>query len=88
MLPSVVVKAMQAGLMDFNRKLKGYEDGILIGLESKTSAPIQVIRNEIGLTEGFSNLFIVGEGSGYSGGIMSSAADGLKAAMRIIEKEG
>ena len=88
MLPPVVAKAMKAGLRDFNRKLKGYEEGILLGLESKTSSPIQVIRNEIGLTEGFSNLFIVGEGSGYAGGIMSSAADGLKAAMKIIEKEG
>lgn len=87
MLPSVVVNAMQAGLKDFNRKLKGYDEGILLGLESKTSSPVQVIRDENGLTEGFSNLFIVGEGSGYAGGIMSSAADGLKVAMRIIEKE-
>ncbi len=87
LLPSVVVKAMKAGLTDFNRKLKGYEEGILLGLESKTSSPIQVIRNETGLTEGFSNLFLIGEGSGYAGGIMSSAADGLKAAMKIIEKE-
>ena len=79
---------MQAGLRDFNRKLKGYEDGILLGLESKTSSPIQVIRDENGLTEGFSNLFLIGEGSGYAGGIMSSAADGLKAAMKIVEKEG
>ncbi len=78
---------MQAGLKDFNRKLKGYEEGILLGLESKTSSPIQVLRLDNGLTEGFTNLFLVGEGSGYAGGIMSSAADGLKAAMKIIEKE-
>lgn len=87
LLPETIVKTMQTGLMDFNRKLKGYEEGILLGLESKTSSPIQVIRDENGLTEGFSNLFIVGEGSGYAGGIMSSAADGLKVAMKIIEKE-
>lgn len=87
MLPPMVVNSMQHGLKDFNNKLKGYEQGILLGLESKTSSPIQVIRDENGLTEGFSNLFIVGEGSGYAGGIMSSAADGIKAAMRIVEKE-
>ena len=87
LLPDIVVKAMQAGLKDFSRKLKGYEEGILLGLESKTSSPIQVIRDENGLTDGFSNLFIIGEGSGYAGGIMSSAADGLKVAMKIIEKE-
>lgn len=87
LLPKTIVKAMQAGLLDFNKKLKGYDEGILLGLESKTSSPIQVIRDENGLTEGFSNLFLIGEGSGYAGGIMSSAADGLKAAMKIIEKE-
>ncbi|MFC2107628.1 NAD(P)/FAD-dependent oxidoreductase, partial [Bacteroidota bacterium] len=84
MLPEIVVKAMQAGLKDFSRKLKGYDEGILLGLESKTSSPIQVIREANGLTEGFSNLFIIGEGSGYAGGIISSAADGIKAAMEIV----
>lgn len=88
MLPPMVVGAMQKGLLDFNRKLSGYDQGILLGLESKTSSPIQVIRDENGLAEGFSNLYIIGEGSGYAGGIMSSAADGIKAAMKIVEKEG
>jgi len=85
MLPQTVVGSMRKGLQDFSRKLKGYDEGILLGLESKTSSPIQVIRNENGLTEGFSNLFIIGEGSGYAGGIMSSAADGIRAAMRIVD---
>ena len=88
MLPPIVVSAMQKGLKDFSRKLHGYDQGILLGLESKTSSPIQVIRNENGLTEGVDNLFIIGEGSGYAGGIMSSAADGIKAAMKIVEREG
>lgn len=88
MLPPGVVSSMQHGLKDFSIKLKGYEQGILLGLESKTSSPIQVLRDENGLTVGFANLFIVGEGSGYAGGIMSSAADGIKAAMKIVEKEG
>ena len=87
MLPPMVTRSMQKGLQDFSNKLKGYDQGILLGLESKTSSPIQVIRNENGLTEGFSNLFIIGEGSGYAGGIMSSAADGIRAAIKIIEKE-
>lgn len=86
MLPQIVVQAMQQGLEDFNRKLKGYDQGILLGLESKTSSPIQVIRDENGLAEGFSNLFIIGEGSGYAGGIMSSAADGIRAAMKVVEQ--
>jgi len=87
MLPARVVHSMREGLKDFNRKLKGYENGILLGLESKTSSPIQVIREANGLCSGFSNLFLVGEGSGYAGGIISSAADGIKVAFQIIGKE-
>jgi len=72
-------------LKDFSRKLKGFEDGNIIGLESKTSSPIQVIRDENGLCAGFENLYIVGEGSGYSGGIISSGVDGIKTAIKISE---
>jgi uncharacterized FAD-dependent dehydrogenase len=83
MLPPVVVNAMKEGLRDFDRRLKGYSNGILLGLESKTSSPIQVIREPNGLCTGFENLFLAGEGSGYAGGIVSSAADGIRIAMRI-----
>ena len=84
LLPASVVGAMRAGLKDFGRKMRGFETGNLIGLESKTSAPIQVLREEGGLCTGFENLYIVGEGSGYAGGIISSAADGVKAAMKYL----
>ncbi|MEI6899183.1 MAG: FAD-dependent monooxygenase [Bacteroidota bacterium] len=87
MLPKPVVKSMREGLKDFSRQLRGYENGILLGLESKTSSPIQVFREPNGLSTGFDNLFICGEGSGYAGGIISSAADGIKTALKIIEKE-
>jgi uncharacterized FAD-dependent dehydrogenase len=86
MLPKAVVPALQTGLKEFSRKLKGYNTGILLGLESKTSSPIQVLRDKSGLVEGFDNIYMVGEGSGYAGGIMSSAADGIKAAMHILNK--
>lgn len=84
-LPDSVVQAMQMGLQDFIRRMKGFDRGILLGLESKTSAPIQVLRDKSGKVEGFSNLYMVGEGSGYAGGIISSAADGIKAALSIID---
>lgn len=84
MLPANVVKAMRAAMPDFGRKMRNFEAGNLIGLESKTSAPIQVLRQEGGLCEGFENLYVIGEGSGYAGGIISSAADGVKAAMRMF----
>ncbi len=85
LLPARVVKSMQAGLTDFIRKMNGFETGNLLGLESKTSSPVQVIREPNGKVEGFENLYIIGEGSGYSGGIISSAADGIKAAIGIVE---
>ncbi len=87
MLPSSIIGALQVGLHDFSRKLKGFEKGQLLGLESKTSSPIQVCRDRDGLIDGFSNMYMVGEGSGYAGGIISSAADGLKAALHIIMRQ-
>jgi uncharacterized FAD-dependent dehydrogenase len=88
MLPPAVTASLRQGLTDFSRKLKGYEKGNLLGLESKTSSPVQVIRAQNGLCNGFGNLFMAGEGSGYSGGIVSSAADGIKIAMNIIKEAG
>ena len=85
MLPSKITESLKSGLKDFCRKLRGFEDGNIMGLESKTSSPIQVIRDENGLCTGFKNLYIVGEGSGYSGGIISSGVDGIKTAMGIAD---
>jgi len=86
LLPAQIVQSLQAGLIDFIRKMRGFETGNLIGLESKTSSPVQVVREPGGLVEGFKNLYIIGEGSGYAGGIISSAADGIKAAMGLVLK--
>jgi len=86
LLPASVSNAMRNGLKDFSRKIKGFETGNIMGLESKTSAAIQVERDENRLCSGFTNLYIVGEGSGYAGGIISSAADGVKAAIGIANK--
>ncbi|KJF43050.1 NAD(P)/FAD-dependent oxidoreductase [Draconibacterium sediminis] len=86
LLPRPIVESMQVGLQDFIRKMRGFENGNLLGFESKTSSPVQVIRDQSGLCEGFENIYIVGEGSGYAGGIISSAADGIKAAMHFIEQ--
>lgn len=85
MLPHPVEQALRAGLKEFSRKLKGFDTGIIMGLESKTSSPIQAIRDDRRRCAGFDNLFLAGEGSGHSGGIISSAADGISAALAIIE---
>jgi len=85
LLPQKISNAMRLGLKDFNNKIRGFASGNIMGLESKTSAPIQVRREENRLCTGFKNLYVIGEGSGFSGGIISSAADGIKSAMTIID---
>ena len=80
-----IITSIKEGLQNFSKKIHGFETGIMLGLESKTSSPVQVIRDEHRRCEGFENIYIVGEGSGYAGGITSSAVDGVKAAMGIIE---
>ena len=85
LLPQKISSSMQESLKEFSRKIKGFETGNIMGLESKTSSPIQVLREKTGLCEGFKNLYLIGEGSGYAGGIISSAADGLKAALELIK---
>jgi uncharacterized FAD-dependent dehydrogenase len=83
LVPPMISKAIAHGLTDFSRKLHGFDRGLLMGLESKTSSPIQVSRDKNGKCTGFENLYFVGEGSGFAGGIISSAADGVKCAMAL-----
>lgn len=83
MLPREVSVSIREGLKEFSRKIKGFDSGIIMGLESKTSSPIQVLQETGGLCSGFENLYLVGEGSGYAGGIISSGTNGIKAALHI-----
>ncbi len=87
LFPSEIIKSLKQALASFSQKIKDFEDGHLMGLESRTSSPIQSLREKNGLCNGFSNLYMAGEGSGYSGGIISSAADGIKSALDIANKE-
>jgi len=85
LLPQKITLALSEGLKDFTRKLRGFDQGLLMGLENKTSSPIQVVRDRAGKCTGFENLYFVGEGSGFAGGIISSAADGVKCALALCE---
>jgi hypothetical protein len=85
MIPEVVSKALIQGLKNFNGKLAGFDQGILMGLESKTSSPLQADRKKNGQSQGIDNLYIIGEASGYAGGIISSAADGIRCAMTLAD---
>lgn len=81
-LPDYITTTLREGLADFGRRLRGFvtAEACLIGIESRTSAPVRVLRNEQMESIGLSRLYPTGEGAGYAGGIMSSAVDGVKVA--------
>ena len=87
-LPSYVVDGIKEGVNNFDRKIKGYgrEDAVLTGIETRTSAPVKITRNERLESISLSGLYPCGEGAGFAGGIVSAAVDGIKVAERIIEK--
>lgn len=87
LLPGEISTSISLALELFKRKLKGFDSGNIIGLESKTSSPLQVIRDEKRRCQDFTNLYLAGEGSGWSGGIISSGVDGIRTALAIIENE-
>jgi len=84
LLPVEVCSALKAGMKHFDRRLKGFSSGLMLGLESKTSSLLQAELDENGRCPAIENLYICGEGSGHAGGIISSAAHGIKAALAII----
>jgi len=80
--------ALKQGVISMGKRLKGFDDysAVISGVESRTSSPIRLLREENGLAIGFENVYPVGEGAGYAGGITSSAVDGIKTAFKIYEK--
>lgn len=86
LFPPNIYNSLISGIKDFTKKISGFEEGIIMGLESKTSSPIQVKRDKQGKVNDFDNLYMIGEGSGFAGGIISSAVDGIKAALDIIDR--
>ena len=85
LFPEKIADSLAQALTIFSRKIRGFDSGIILGLESKTSAPVQVIRDTERRCAGFENLYLIGEGSGYSGGIISSAVEGVKTAFQLCE---
>ncbi len=86
-LPPYVTETMRGALHSFDRKLKGFalSDALLTGVETRTSSPVRLLRGEDFQAVGIPGLYPAGEGSGYAGGIVSAAVDGLKIARKIIE---
>ncbi len=85
-LPDFATKSLREALPLLDKKVKGFADGdnLLIGVETRSSAPIQILRQE-DLTNGIVGLYSAGEGAGFAGGITSSGADGIKISGKVIE---
>lgn len=87
-LPEFVIGSLREGLVDFDKKIKGFASNtaVLTGPETRTSSPLRISRNDLFVAEGFENLYPCGEGAGYAGGITSAATDGIACALKIMAR--
>jgi len=87
LLPALARDAIARALLRFDRQIAGFasNEGQLVGLESRSSGPVRMPRDaETRRASGFANVYPVGEGAGYAGGIMSAALDGANTAVAMI----
>lgn len=89
LLPKNLSDSICEGIVEFGKKLRGFDmdDAVLTGIETRSSAPFMIERRENRMTN-FDNIYAVGEGAGMSGGIVSSAVDGILTANKIIDEYG
>jgi uncharacterized FAD-dependent dehydrogenase len=88
-LPKAIGRRLREGLKQFGSLMNGYltNEAIVVGVESRTSSPVRIPRNQKSMEHiRISGLYPCGEGSGYAGGIVSSAVDGMRAAEAIAMK--
>jgi len=89
-LPAFILAQLMEALPVFERKIHGFtsQEAILLGIESRTSSPVQMMRAEDGQSVSHSGLYPCGEGAGFAGGITSAAVDGIRVAEWIAKKAG
>lgn len=85
-LPKFMIDTIKEALLSFDKKIRGFanDDALLTAIESRSTSPIRIIRDDNLQSVSISGLYPTGEGAGYAGGIMSSAVDGIKVAEQII----
>lgn len=86
-LPDFIKDTLKQALPYFDHKIKGFndKDSLLTAIESRSSSPVTIKRNEFMLSSD-DQIYPIGEGAGYAGGITTAAIDGIKAAIRIMSK--
>lgn len=86
LLPDFVTQGLRRALPHFDRRMRGFisAEATLVGVETRTSAPLRILRGDDGQSISHPGLYPCGEGAGYAGGIMSAALDGLRTAENIM----
>lgn len=84
-LPHYAIEAMREALPAFGKKIKGFDmhDAVLTGVETRTSSPLRITRNEHFQSLNVQGLYPAGEGAGYAGGILSAGVDGIEVAEAV-----
>ena len=87
-LPDFVTEELRYGLGCFDKKISGFAcpDAILTGVETRSSAPLRILRGELLTALGHDRIYPCGEGAGYAGGISSAALDGVRVALALMER--
>ena len=85
-LPLEICNSLKEGIDYFDKKIAGFahDDAVIAAVESRTSSPIRIIRND-SFESNIKGVYPIGEGAGYAGGIMSAAVDGIKAFEKIVQ---
>jgi uncharacterized FAD-dependent dehydrogenase len=87
LFPSYITASLREALVDFDAHQRGFlcEDAILTAPETRSTSPVRILRDSRGVSVSHKGLYPTGEGAGYSGGILSSAVDGIKQALSYLE---
>ncbi len=87
-LPGFISDMLKTGLYEFDKKIKGFKNpsAVLTAPETRTSAPLRILRNAERYSDSIPSLYPCGEGAGYAGGITSAAADGINTAVKIMSR--
>lgn len=86
-MPDFIVEALRAGVKEYDKKMRGFicDESAVVGIESKTSSPISMMRGKDLQSVSHPGIFPSGEGAGFAGGIVSAALDGVKTGRAIFE---
>ena len=87
-LPESLNLALIEGIEAFGHRIPGFDDSkaLLLGVESRTSSPVRILRDASCQAEQFPGIYPCGEGAGYAGGITSAAIDGIRVAEAVVRK--